>query len=291
MPVCSAVNCFCIHSLKASSYFFAMYQDICLKTCEIAREAGRFIRQEGARFSAEKVEVKGLHNFVSYVDKSSEKQIVAALRTLLPEAGFIAEEGTSAFRADRFNWVIDPLDGTTNFIHGLSPYSVSIALMEYDAVVVGVVYEPQADECFYTWADAPAAYLNGLEIRVSARNAVDDCLIATGFPYTDFLYMRQYLPCLQYFMEHSHGVRRLGSAAIDLAYTAAGRFDAFYEYGLHPWDVAAGVLLVQKAGGCVSDFSGGKNYLFGGEMIASNGAIAAEFRDAVSRYLGPPAEK
>lgn len=262
-----------------------MYQHLCLETCEIARKAGRFIQSEAAGFSSEKVETKGVHNFVSYVDKNSEKLIVTALRELLPESGFITEEGTISLRADRFNWVIDPLDGTTNFIHGLSPYSVSIALMEHDEVVVGVVYEPVGEECFYTWKDAPAAYLNGRPVHVTDRAAVEDSLIATGFPYTDFLYMRQYLPCLQYFMEHSHGVRRLGSAAIDLAYTACGRVDAFYEYGLHPWDVAAGVLLVERAGGRVTDFSGGKNYIFGGEMVASNSRIADEFGAIVGRFL------
>ena len=262
-----------------------MYQEICTETCGIARAAGQFIRQEAARFSADRVEVKGLHNFVSYVDKASETQIVSALRKLLPEAGFITEEGTDQHRGDRFNWVIDPLDGTTNFIHGLAPYSVSIALMERDAVVVGVVYEPTLDECFYTWCDAPGAYLNGQPVQVSACRRVDDALVATGFPYTDFLCMHQYLPCLQYFMEHSHGVRRLGSAAIDLAYTACGRFDAFYEYGLHPWDVAAGVLLVEKAGGIVSDFSGGRNFIFGGEMAASNRNLSEEFCGVMRKYF------
>ena len=263
-----------------------MYQHLCLETCDVARNAGRFIQSEAAGFSAAKVETKGVHNFVSYVDKHSERMIVSALHELLPEAGFVTEEGTVSLRADRFNWVIDPLDGTTNFIHGLSPYSVSIALMEKDEIVVGVVYEPVRDECFYTWKDAPASYLNGTPVHVTDCATVEDSLIATGFPYTDFLYMHQYLPCLQYFMEHSHGVRRLGSAAIDLAYTACGRVDAFYEYGLHPWDVAAGALLVERAGGRVTDFAGGTNYVNGGEMVATNLCIAEEFGAIVGRFLG-----
>ena len=156
--------------------------------------------------------------------------------------------------------------------------------MDRAEVVIGVVYEVNLDECFYTWKGAPA-YLNGREIRVSDRTTVDNGLIGTGFPYTDYTYMDKYLPCLNYFMEHSHGVRRLGSAAADLAYTAAGRFEGFYEYGLHPWDVAAGVLLVQQAGGVVTDFRGGTDYIFGGQMVASNAQIATEFLQIIQRYL------
>lgn len=262
-----------------------MYQDLALQTCAIAREAGKLLRTEAAHFNTDKIEVKGLHDFVSYVDKSSERQIVAALQKILPEAGFIAEEGTNNHRAEKFNWIIDPLDGTTNFIHGIPTYSVSIALMENAEIVVGVVYEPNADECFYTWKDAPASYLNGTAIHVSTAAAVTNSLIGTGFPYTNFAYMKNYLQCLQYFMEHTHGVRRIGSAAVDLAYTACGRFDGFYEYGLHPWDVAAGVLLVERAGGKVSDFQGLNNYVFGGEMVASNARIAAEFLRIIQQYL------
>ena len=138
------------------------YEHLCMQVCDIARHAGDFIRKEAGAFSAKSVEVKGLHNFVSYVDKGAEKMIVDRLQEILPEAGFIAEEGTNTVRGERFNWVIDPLDGTTNFIHGLPPYSVSIGLIENEIPVLGVVYEITHDECFYAWKDSPA-YVNGKE--------------------------------------------------------------------------------------------------------------------------------
>ncbi|MDR1864952.1 MAG: inositol monophosphatase [Bacteroidales bacterium] len=260
------------------------YQQLCMKACETAKEAGGLIRGEASVFSSGRIEEKGLHNFVSYVDKGAEKQIVEALSQLLPEAGFITEEGTNSTQGERFNWVIDPLDGTTNFIHGLSPCAVSIGLLENCRPVAGVVYEVSLDECFYAWKDS-AAYLNGKVIHVSNRASVQDGLIATGFPYCDYHRMRSYIDCLEYFLRNSHGVRRLGSAATDLAYVACGRFEAFYEYGLNPWDVAGGLFILQQAGGKVSDFSGGDNYIFGKEMVAANALVFDEFLNTVRKYL------
>lgn len=260
------------------------YQEICRLTREVAQEAGAFIRSEVEGMKTRTVEVKGLHNFVTEVDKGSEALIVKRLEAILPEAGFIAEEGTSVRRGDRYNWVIDPLDGTTNFIHGLPPYSVSLALMEGAEVVVGVVYEITLDECFYAWKGSDA-FMNDVKIRVSVRPTVDDSLIATGFPYYDYHLMRPYIACLEYFLEHSHGVRRLGSAAADLAYVACGRFDAFYEYSLNPWDVAAGSLIVERAGGKMCDFSGGNDYIFGKELVASSAAISEEFLNVVKSFM------
>ena len=260
------------------------YKRLCSKVCDIAKQAGDFIRKEACAFSANSVEVKGLHNFVSYVDKSAEEMIVNRLQEILPEAGFIAEEGTNTARGERFDWVIDPLDGTTNFIHGSPPYSVSIGLIENEIPVLGVVYEITHDECFYAWKDSPA-YLNGKEIRVSDRSKIQDALIATGFPYYDFHLMRPYNECLEHFLKNSHGARRLGSAAVDLAYVACGRFEAFFEYSLSPWDVAGGAFVLQQAGGRVSDFSGGDNYIFGKEMVAANSAIFDEFLRVIQKFL------
>ena len=260
------------------------YEQLCQYVCDIAKQAGNFIRTEAVAFSAKSVEVKGLHNFVTYVDKGAEKMIVERLHELLPESGFIAEEGTSALRGERFNWVIDPLDGTTNFIHGLPPHAVSIGLLENNSPVMGVVYEVTLDECFYAWKDS-RAYLNGKEIRVSDRAEVKDSLIATGFPYCDYHQMRSYIECLEYFLRNSHGVRRLGSAAADLVYVACGRFEAFYEYSLHPWDVAGGAFILQQAGGRVTDFSGGDNYIFGKELVAANSAVFDEFLKTVQKYM------
>jgi myo-inositol-1(or 4)-monophosphatase len=260
------------------------YEHLCMQACNIARQAGEYIRSEAVAFSSQSVEVKGLHNFVSYVDKGAEQLIVERLQALFPEAGFIAEEGTGSARGERFVWVIDPLDGTTNFIHGLPPYSVSIGLLENQRPVLGVVYEIALDECFYAWKDG-GAYLNGKEIHVSDRNKVADALIATGFPYYDYHLMRPYIDCLEYFLRHSHGVRRLGSAAVDLAYVACGRFEAFYEYGLSPWDVAGGAFIVQQAGGRTSDFSGGDGYIFGKEIVAANSAVFDDFFKTVNKFL------
>lgn len=260
------------------------YKQLCLKTCDIAKQAGRFICNEASVFSAKNIEVKGLHNFVTYVDKRAEKQIVEQLQTVLPEAGFIAEEGTSATQGKRFNWVIDPLDGTTNFIHGLPPYAVSIGLLEDNRPVLGVVYEVTLDECFYAWKEGPAC-LNGKEIHVSDKAKIQDSLVATGFPYYDYHRMKPYMECLEYFLQNSHGVRRLGSAATDLAYVACGRFEAFYEYSLSPWDVVGGAFVLQQAGGKISDFSGGNNYIFGKELVAANALVFDEFFGVVRKYL------
>ncbi|MDR2937626.1 MAG: inositol monophosphatase, partial [Prevotellaceae bacterium] len=254
------------------------------EVCAVARETGAFLRSERENFSTDRIEVNGLHNFVSDVDKNAEKRIVAALRKLLPEAGFIAEEGTAESNNERFRWVIDPLDGTTNFIHGLPPYAVSIALMDENEVVVGVVYEAVGNECFYAWQGSKS-YLNGKEIHVSDAKTISDSLIGTGFPYYDFHKMQGYMGSLTHFMQSSPGARRLGSAAPDMAYVACGRFEAFYEYSLQPWDVAAGALIVQQAGGKVSDFSGGKNYIFGKEMVCTNANIYDEFLNVVKKYL------
>ena len=172
------------------------------------------------------MEHKGLHDMVSYVDQETEKQLVAGLRELLPEAGFITEEGTAAkARTEEYNWIIDPLDGTTNFMHGLPVYSVSVALMHRDELVVGVVYEVISDECFRA-ALGGGAFCNEQPIHVSAAANLNKSLIATGFPYNKFDQMDAYLKMLGAFMQSTHGVRRLGSAAVDLAYVAAGRFEA-----------------------------------------------------------------
>lgn len=257
---------------------------ICDKVIVAAKEAGRFAFTERTNFLMNKVQVKGEHNFVSYVDTTCERMLVESLSKILPEAGFIAEEGSGARNENGLNWVIDPLDGTTNYIHGLAPFAVSIALMDKSDVLLGVVYEPNLDECF--WATAQGnAYLNGKKISVSSTKTVDDALIATGFPYYDYTRMEPFFKSMDYFMRHSHGIRRLGSAATDLVYVACGRFDVFYEYALNPWDVAAGALIVQRAGGIVSDYSGGGNYIFGGEIIASNNTMYKEFADIIDKIM------
>ena len=256
---------------------------ICKETCEIAKEAGEYIRGESLKFTTEDIETKGKHDYVSYVDMNTEKKIINNLQKLIPGAGFIAEEGTYK-QEKKYNWIIDPLDGTTNFIHGLPPYSVSIALMDNQEIILGVVYEIGLDECFFTRKDSPA-YLNGKEINVSKITKVNDSLLATGFPFSNFDRFDQFIDSLRYFMRNSHGVRRMGSAAVDLVYTACGRFDAFWEYNLKPWDIAAGTIILQNAGGKVSDFSGGNNYLSGKEIVAGNPYLFEEFLEHVRKFM------
>ena len=250
----------------------------------IATDAGAFLMQERSQFKREAIEYKGLNNLVSYVDKETEKQLVGKLSRLLPEAGFITEEGTTGQEADQsaLNWVIDPLDGTANFIHGLPVFSVSIGLAQGKTPIAGVVYDPNRNECFSAWQGG-GAYCNQERIQVSPNTHLGESLIATGFPYYSFDKMPKYLRILETLMQQTHGLRRLGSAAIDLAYVAAGRFDAFYEYNLNSWDMAAGVLLVQEAGGLVTDFDGGDEYLFRGDVIAGCG-VHPELIGVIQEY-------
>ncbi|MDB5124255.1 MAG: inositol monophosphatase [Mucilaginibacter sp.] len=259
-------------------------QQLTSNVSQIAKEAGEFIRQQRKIFSADKIEIKGLNDLVSYVDKTAEEQIVAALSQVLPEAGFITEEKTINKIGERYNWIIDPLDGTTNFIHGLPVFSVSIALQEYDELVSGVVYEVNQDECFYAWKGSPA-YLNGYEIKVSGNKTLGTSLLATGFPYYDFNKQQGYIELFTELMKSCHGLRRLGSAAVDLAYTACGRFDGYYEYNLNPWDVAAGILIVRQAGGEVANFKGGEECLNSRELLATNGLITKEMLSAIQKYF------
>ncbi len=259
-------------------------EKLCSQVQEIARETGRFIADERQKFTQEDIITKGKSDFVTYVDKTSERRIVSGLQNILPGSGFITEEGTAHDSGEKYRWVIDPLDGTTNYIHGLSPFAISIALMDEKEVVLGVVYEISLDEMFYAWKGSKA-YCNGKEIRVSAGSTTSDALIATGFPYYDFSKLAQYMAAMDYFMRNSHGLRRLGSAATDLVYVAAGRFEAFYEHALHAWDVAAGTIILKQGGGKVCDFNGGDNYVFGGEIICSNDRYFNEFYSIVHKYL------
>lgn len=254
------------------------------KTCEIALEAGAFIKNEVAGFDMGRTEVKGLNNFVSYVDKASEELIVRRLKSVLPEAGFLTEEGTVTSEENKLMWVIDPLDGTTNFIHGCPPYAVSIGLRENGEDIAGAVYEIAAGEMFYAWKNG-GAWLNGKPIRVSEVSKLADSLVATGFPYSDFSRLDKYMELFMWFMKNSHGVRRLGSAATDIAYIACGRFEAFYEYGLHPWDISGASVILREAGGTISDFSGNRSNLDGSEIVAASDAVFLEILDIVSNFM------
>lgn len=255
------------------------------ETQEVAKQVGSFIRKERQHFDVEKVEHKGFNDLVSYVDKEAERLIVEKLEKVFPEAGFITEEGTNSTQAEIFNWVIDPLDGTTNFIHGIPVYAVSIALMERDEVILGVVYEVNRHECFYAMKGG-GAFCNDTRIKVSAAPDLSASLIATGFPYYNFELIDRYLNSMKSLMQKTHGLRRMGSAAVDLCYVASGRTEGFFEYNLNSYDVAAGTLIVQEAGGMVTDFAGGKDFIFGRKIVASNGSIHGEFLAVLDEFWG-----
>jgi myo-inositol-1(or 4)-monophosphatase len=249
---------------------------VCEQTVFAVREAAAFLAGHFGALREGQVESKGLHNYVTFVDKRSEEILVEALRRILPEADFHTEEGTVEEAMDGLRWIVDPLDGTTNYIHGVPMHCISVALCDGAETLAGVVYEAGMKECFYAWKGG-GAWLNGKPIKVSEAPDLAHSLLATGFPYYDYSRLEAYLHLFGEFMKTTRGVRRLGSAAADLAYVACGRYDGFYEYGLQPWDVAAGALLVTEAGGKVFDFRGGKEYLYGKEIVASNSLISAEF--------------
>ena len=255
------------------------------QTQEVAKEVGAFIRKERQHFDVKKVEHKGFNDLVSYVDKEAERQIVDRLSVMLPAAGFITEEGTNTTKGEIYNWVIDPLDGTTNFIHNIPVFSVSIALMEDQELILGVVYEVNRHECFYAMKGG-GAYCNDTRIKVSEAPNLSASLIATGFPYYNFELIDKYLATMKSLMQKTHGLRRFGSAAVDLCYVASGRTEGFFEYNLNSYDVAAGALIVKEAGGKVTDFKGGDDFVFGRNIVASNGAIHADFMGVLAEFWG-----
>jgi myo-inositol-1(or 4)-monophosphatase len=262
-----------------------MKLDVILKEgIEIVKKVGSFIQAESKKLSTTDIEVKGLNDFVTYIDKEAERRLIMELKSLIPNAGFIVEEDQTQKKAIEYNWVIDPIDGTTNFIHSIPVYSISVALSYKGEIIMGIVYEINSNECFYAIKNQPA-YLNTNIISVSKNNQLNNALIATGFPYHDFSLLDPYLLLLKDVMQNSRGIRRLGSAAVDLAYVACGRFDVFFEYGLKPWDVAAGSFIVKQAGGNVSDFSDKSNYIFGQQIIATNKLLHEDFTVKVRQFF------
>lgn len=260
------------------------YELLCSKVIAVARLTGNFIRKEAMAFDASAIEYKGLNDLVSYVDKNAEKQLVRNLSKLLPDAGFITEEETVNTLGKTYTWIIDPLDGTTNFIHGIPTYAISIALYEEDKPVIGIVYEINRGEMFFTFKGG-AAYLNNREIQVSKNDKLSQSLLATGFPYYQFDKQRNYMQLFTEMMQKCHGLRRIGSAAVDLAYVACGRFDAYFEYNLNAYDIAAGAYLVQQAGGSVMNFSGGDEFLEKREMLATNGKVTDEILVTIKKHF------
>lgn len=283
--------------------FCSMNQNLQLEkltrgVCEIAKQAGAYIREERRKFSLESVERKHAHDYVSYVDKGSEKQIVSALRQLLPEAGFITEEGTTKMEEGRckmeedsaispqssaLTWVVDPLDGTTNFIHQYAPYAVSIALLQGKEILIGVVYEVCHDECYCAWKGGGAyVELKGESLKLKVSNQkIQDALLCLQLPYNSDAYK----PVIKHLIDKLYGnvgsVRMCGSAAMALCYVASGRYDGYAEKYIGQWDFMAGALIVKEAGGMVTNYEGSEDFTQGNNVVATNGVIQQDLLNVI----------
>ena len=265
-------------------YSMLKLEEITAQVCRIAAEAGTFLEEERKKFRSEEVIQKHAHDYVSYVDKESEKRLVSALSALLPEAGFITEEGSATYHDEPYCWVIDPLDGTTNYIHDNAPYCVSIALCSSNTLLLGVVYEVCRKECYYAWKGG-GAYLNGTKIHVSEVSELGDAFVITELPYNYKEYKATALHLIDRLYGTVAGIRMNGSAAVAICYVAAGRFDAWLEAFIGKWDYYAAALIVMEAGGCVTDFSGSDSFIEGHHIIATNGRFHSRLQKIVSEAL------
>jgi myo-inositol-1(or 4)-monophosphatase len=250
-----------------------------------ARRAGNIINRASLDIDLLTIKQKSQSDYVSEVDRAAEDAIIEILLEAYPDHEILAEE--SGARGDsEYQWIIDPLDGTTNFLHGFQQYAVSIALLHKGVLSQAVVYDPSRNDLF-TATKGRGAFLNDRRLRVSKQIHLRDALIGTGFPFRDFTHIDAYLGMFRDLIQKTAGLRRPGSAALDLAYTAAGRFDGFFEIGLNSWDIAAGCLLVQEAGGLVGDFEGNEGYLKSGNIIAGNPKVFGQLLQAITPHLTP----
>jgi len=247
-----------------------------------ARRAGSLINRATQDLDLLTVQRKGKHDYVTEVDKMAEQAIIETLLEAFPDHAILAEEGGTQGTSE-YVWIIDPLDGTTNFLHGMPQFSISIALTHKGVLQQSVVFDPSRNELF-TATRGRGAYLNDRRLRVSKQTKLEDALIGTGFPYHDFSYLDWYVAVLRELMPKVAGIRRPGAASLDLAYVAAGRYDAFWEANLKAWDIAAGVLLIQEAGGLVTDFAGGEGMLDSGNIIAGNPKIFSQLINIVQAH-------
>lgn len=248
-----------------------------------ARRAGGIISRASNNLDIIKVSRKSWNDFVSEVDRAAEQAIIGVLLTAYPDHSILAEESGSQGQSD-FQWIIDPLDGTTNFLHGLPQYAVSIALRHKGIITQAVVYDPTRNDLF-TASRGHGAYLNDRRIRVGKRIELADCLIGTGFPYKQFDHAEAYLGMFRDIMQKTAGIRRPGSAALDLAYTATGRYDGFWELGLRPWDIAAGALLITEAGGLIGDLRGEDGYMQSSNVVAGSPKVFAQLLQIIAPHL------
>ncbi|MEL6192829.1 MAG: inositol monophosphatase family protein [Bacteroidota bacterium] len=241
---------------------------------QLLRKTGAFVLNEFKHFDFGRIEYKGENDLFSYVDVTAEDILKKSCKEVIPNSGFITEESANENTQRDFIWVIDPVDGTTNFTHGLPIFCISLGLTYKSEMVRGYIYHPASDELFVA-KKGEGAFLNGEKIQVSPKVDLKEALLSTRFPGIDVPGKEVYAQMLANIIGESHGVRRLGSAALEMAYVACGRLDGYFEFGLKPWDVAAASLLVQEAGGKVTDMEGGPNYFFGKQILVSNGPIHA----------------
>lgn len=249
-----------------------------------AREAGRIINRASQDVGALKIQSKTFNDFVSEVDRSAEQAIIDTIRDAYPSHGFFGEESGKSNQESEDIWIIDPLDGTTNFLHNFPQYCVSIALQQKGVLTQAVIYDPVRNDLF-TATKGRGAFLNDKRIRVSNRSKLQASLISTGFPFRDFTHLDTYLAMLKDMIKNTTGIRRPGSAALDLAYVAAGFTDGFFEINLSTWDIAAGGLLVQEAGGMVGDFEGNESWLTTGNIVAGNAKVFSQMLQVLSPHL------
>ena len=248
-----------------------------------ARSAGGVIIRNLGKLESLTIHSKDRNDFVTEVDQKAEQEIISILRRAFPDHGILAEE-SGVREGNDFEWIIDPLDGTTNFLHGFPQFAVSIALRHKGRLEQGVVYDPMRQELF-TATRGGGAMLNDRRIRVAKRDSLEGALLGTGFPFKSQQHLDAYLDMFRALFPRTAGIRRPGSAALDLAYVAAGRLDGFWELGLNIWDMAAGVLLIQEAGGLSSDFVGGHNYLESGNIVAGNPKLFADILKTIRPFV------
>lgn len=249
-----------------------------------AMQAGKVLKENIGRISTVRVEDKNPFDYVTEIDKKCERIIIESIKENFPDHEILAEESGKSDHQHRFCWIIDPLDGTTNFIHGNPHNSISIALQDRDDTILGVIYDPYRDEMFYA-EKGQGAYCNDDRISVSDEGDVSNCLIATGFPFKSRHLLDRYWQVLSEIFMNVSGIRRTGSAALDLAYVACGRFDGFWELKLSPWDIAAGSLIVQEANGKITDIEGNNNHIWTGNVVATNGLIQNFILDKVKKIF------
>ena len=250
-----------------------------------ARSAGNVIIRNLDRLDSLAIHTKDRNDFVTEVDQKAEQEIIYTLRKAFPDHGILAEE-SGLREGDDYQWIIDPLDGTTNFLHGFPQFAVSIALRHKGRLEHGVVYDPLRQELF-TASRGAGAMLNDRRLRVTKRNSLDGALLGTGFPFKSQQHLETYLDMFRALFPNTAGIRRPGSAALDLSYVAAGRLDGFWEIGLNIWDMAAGVLLIQEAGGLSSDFLGGDDHLETGNLVAGNPKVFTDILKTIRPFVTP----